>query len=62
MEDFKTGDKFSITTGPHKGRTGAFIKNCSSVFPDHCRVEFDLKKRERIKKTAMVLKSDLIKA
>lgn len=55
------GDKVKVIGGAHIGRTGTLLKKCSVVFSDYVRVEFDLKKRERIQKTGMVLKSDIEK-
>lgn len=59
--DFIKGEKIKVISGAHVGRTGIILKKCSVVFADYVRVEFDLKKRERIQKTAMILKSDLEK-
>ncbi len=59
--DLNRGDKVEVVSGTHIGRTGTLLKKCSVVFADYFRVEFDLKKRERIQKTAMVHKADIKK-
>lgn len=44
---FTKGEAVIITGGAHKGRTGIFKKVCSTVFPDHSRIDLDLKPRQR---------------
>ena len=56
---FTPGDKIIVVNEKFRGRTGEFLKNCSTVFPDHCRVKLDLKAREREQKVIMILKSDI---
>lgn len=60
--ELNQGDKVEVVSGAHTGRTGKLLKKCSVVFADYFRVEFDLKKRERIQKTAMIHKSDIKKS
>ncbi len=58
-ELFNPGDKVKVITGNYKNRTGEFIKNCSSVFPEYCRIKLDLKSRERTQKIVMIQKSEI---
>lgn len=53
------GDKIKVIAGPHAGRTGEFVKHCSMVFPDYCRVKLDLRGRERNQKVLMIEKKDV---
>lgn len=53
------GDKIVVISGQYSGRTGQFIKACSSVFPEYCRVILDLKGRERNKKVLMIRKDEI---
>ncbi|MFD2163698.1 hypothetical protein ACFSJU_14910 [Paradesertivirga mongoliensis] len=59
MKQYSNGDRVKAIAGRLKGRTGEFIKNYSSVFPEYCRVKLDLKGREREHKTVMVLKTEI---
>lgn len=61
MEEFNKGDRVEVIHGLHKGRGGTLLRKCSVVFADYVRVEFDLRKRERVVKTAIILKSELKK-
>ena len=56
---FNPSDRIKVIAGKYIGRVGIFTKNCSVVFPDWCKVTFDLTKRERIQKTVMILKSEI---
>jgi hypothetical protein len=53
------GDKIVVISGQYSGRTGGFIKPCSSVFPDYCRIALDLKGRERNQKVLMIRKDEI---
>jgi preprotein translocase subunit YajC len=59
IQELNKGDRVKVIGGAHVGRIGTLLKKCSVVFADYVRIEFDLKKRERIQKTGMVLKSDI---
>lgn len=54
-----SGDRIKVVSGKYKGRTGEFIKNCSVVFYEHCRIKLDIKGRERENKCLMILKSEI---
>lgn len=55
----KPGTRILVITGKFTGRSGEFLKNCSKVFPDYCRIKLDLKGREKENKTLMILKTDI---
>jgi|GEM_PF-2692277 len=48
------GDRIEILAGKYKGRKGVFKRYISVVMPDHCKIEFDLNPRQRVKQTANV--------
>lgn len=54
QKKYEPGDRVEVMDGQYKGRTGRFIKYCSVVFPDYCRVTLDLKGRQRVHQTIMV--------
>jgi hypothetical protein len=53
------GARIKVITGQYSGRIGEFIKHCSSVFPEYCRVKLDLTKRERNAKIIMIKKVEI---
>jgi hypothetical protein len=56
---YNSGERVKVISGQHSGRVGEFIKNCSVVFADHCRLKLDLKKREKIQKVIMIKKVEI---
>lgn len=55
----KAGRRIIVTEGKLTGRSGEFLKSCSNVFPQYCRIKLDLLGRERENKCIMILKKDI---
>lgn len=56
---FQPGQRIKIINGLYNGRSGEYIRSCSVVFNDHCRVKLDLKGRERNQKYLMIAKAHI---
>jgi hypothetical protein len=59
FEGYQKDDRILVISGQHKGKTGTYFKSCSNVFPDYCRVFFDLRGRQRNQEYQMILKAEL---